>query len=166
MVKIINLIIFIIFFAVCGCNSNKYEIKASSNSKIIIKLDKTSGDTWLYTSKGWKIIANIEISVFEDNQKVIDLVKYENAKKHKSYLEDEYSDTYFMDSGWHSKKIDGDIYLVKHTYSYLDSVEEMNSRGWIYEVHLNNEYVRHVAGELDSVYSGQDQWANYEYSEN
>ena len=64
------------------------------------------------------------------------------------------------------KKIDGDIYLVKHTYSYLDSVEEMNSRGWIYEVHLNNEYVRHVAGKLDSVYSGQDQWANYEYSEN
>lgn len=159
-------ILFIIFVSLLltSCTSDSFEIY--SNQRTILRLNKNTGETWLYTDNGWLEVKDASNEFAVGYQKSINLAKWEYNEKHTTYLIENFDKKYFYDNGWHSKQIEKGIYLVKHQYFYLDSLNEKKTRAWIYEVHVNNSHVRRTSTIVDSIYNETDIWQNYEYSDN
>ena len=164
----------VIFLTSCLNTNDRYELIERRNS--IFKLDKKNGDTWLF-DRSEKNFISIKAS-----QSSEDLIKTDNFYWEKEAIKiakREYneSNTDFLltnvakgnkrwvEEGWHAKFLNGDTYIVRHAYASIDTTGKSNRRAWVYEVHLNSGNVSNALADNESLWTEEELWYNYTYSE-
>ena len=164
----------LIFITSCLDTNDRFEIVERKNS--IFKLDKKNGDTWLY-DRGEKNFVLIEINQSSDDftvpdnfyweKEAIKIAKRNFYESNTDFLLDKVADgnTRWVEEGWHAKFLDGDTYIVKHGYTSIDTAGKSNSRAWVYEVHLNSGNVSNILTDNEKLWTTDQLWYNYTYSE-